>query len=314
MTKQVTNQIMMIRPVAFHMNEQTAVNNYYQKAEKDISVDAIHSEALSQFDTFVEKLRAEGVEVTVFEDTPEPATPDSIFPNNWISFHSDGIIRLFPMFAENRRFERREDILDSLDEKFVIEEVVSYTDWESKSAYLEGTGSLLLDRQNSIAYAAISDRTMLEPLQDFCEEAGYEAVIFHANQSVNGQRLPIYHTNVMMCLGEEFAVVCMESIDDEEEKERLEESLIKTGKELIEITEEQKEQFAGNMLQVVGKNGQRLVVMSSVAFHSLDEKQAQKISNHGKIVHSDIHTIEKLGGGSARCMMAEVFLQKTKLN
>lgn len=308
MTDQITNHIMMIRPVAFHMNEQTAVNNYYQKSEEGASTDQVQQQALDQFDSFVHKLREEGVQVTVFDDTPDPATPDSIFPNNWISFHQNGTIRLFPMFAENRRSERREDILDSFQSNYNVKDVISFTDWEEKGAYLEGTGSLLLDRQNKIAYAAISERTMPEPLQDFCEEAGYEAVSFHANQTVNGERLPIYHTNVMMCLGEGFAVVCMDSIDDEGEKENLKEHLIKTSKELIEISEVQKEQFAGNMLQVVGSNDQRLVVMSSAAFHALDEKQVEQLSRHGKIVHSDIHTIEKLGGGSARCMMAEVFL------
>ncbi|WP_420575446.1 citrulline utilization hydrolase CtlX [Ekhidna sp.] len=307
MSKQITNHIMMIRPVAFYMNEQTAVNNYYQKIEEGVSPDEIQKQAESQFDGFVEKLRAEGVDVTVFDDTKDPATPDSIFPNNWISFHQDGVIRLYPMYAENRRLERREDIVSGLKEKFKVTDVVSYTDWESKAAYLEGTGSLLLDRQNKIAYAAISERTMPDVLEDFCDEAGFDPVTFHALQTVNGKRLPIYHTNVMMCLGEEFAVVCLDSIDDIDERENLLETLEETDKEVIEISEEQKEQFAGNMLQVLGKNDQRLIVMSSAAFNSLTDEQKKQLSRHGKLVHSDIHTIEKLGGGSARCMMAEIF-------
>lgn len=310
MTKQVTNDIMMVRPVAFHMNEQTAVNNYYQQSAGGVSAADVQGEALDQFDAFVEKLRAEGVEVTVFDDTKDPSTPDSIFPNNWISFHQDGVIRLYPMYAENRRAERREDIIDSLKNHFNVTNVINFSQWEEKAAFLEGTGSLLLDRQNKIAYAAVSERTMLEPLNDFCEEAGFEPVTFHANQSVDGKRLPIYHTNVMMCLGEGFAVVCMDSIDDVEEQEILREALIETDKEIVEITEEQKEQFAGNMLQVVGRDDERLVVMSSAAFNSLSESQIERLSGHGRIVHSDIHTIEKLGGGSARCMMAEVFLPK----
>ncbi|MEM7297810.1 MAG: arginine deiminase-related protein [Bacteroidota bacterium] len=308
MTKQVTNHIMMIRPVAFHMNEQTAVNNYYQQKDEGSSEDQTQAEAESQFDGFVEKLRAEGVTVTVFQDTKDPATPDSIFPNNWISFHEDGIIRLYPMYAENRRVERREDIINSLKDSFEVADVLSFTNWESKSAYLEGTGSLLLDRQNKIAYAAISERTMPEVLEDFCEKTGYTKVAFKANQTVKGERLPIYHTNVMMCLGEQFGLVCLDSIDDESERQNLIDSLEKTGKEIIDISESQKEEFAGNMLQVVGKDEQRLVVMSSAAFHSLSEDQIQRLEAHGKILHSDIHTIEKLGGGSARCMMAEVFL------
>ncbi len=310
MTDQITNHIMMVRPVAFHMNEQTAVNNHYQQSEEGVSGAEIQQEALSQFDEFVEKLRAKGVIVTVFEDTLEPPTPDSIFPNNWISFHQDGTIRLYPMFAENRRRERREDIIDSIKNQVEIKDLVSFTSWEEQGAYLEGTGSLLLDRQNKIAYVAISARTMLGPLQDFCEEADFEPVTFHANQTVGEKRLPIYHTNVMMCLGEAFAVVCMDSVDDKEERKALLESLMKTEKELIEISEAQKEQFAGNMLQVIGRDDQRLVMMSSAACHSLHEKQVEQLSHHGEIVHSDIHTIEKLGGGSVRCMMAEVFYRK----
>ncbi len=310
MTDQITNHIMMIRPAAFYMNEQTAVNNYYQQSEADMSLEEVQNHALQQFDSFVDKLRQEGVDVTVFDDTVDPSTPDSIFPNNWISFHQDGSIRLYPMYAENRRLERREDIIDSLRSKFAIGEIVNFSHWEEKAAYLEGTGSLLLDRQNKVAYAAISERTMLDPLNDFCDEADFKAITFHANQTVEGQRLPIYHTNVMMCLGERFAVVCMDSIDDDGEKERLRRKLGETNKELIEISDTQKEQFAGNMLQVVGKDEERLVVMSSAAFHSLDSSQIDRLSNHGRILHSDIHTIEKLGGGSARCMMAEVFLPK----
>ncbi|MEP1033403.1 arginine deiminase-related protein [Ekhidna sp.] len=310
MSKQITNNIMMIRPVAFHMNEQTAVNNYYQKNDVSLSSDEIQKEAQIQFDQFVDVLRSEGVNVTVFDDTIEPPTPDSIFPNNWISFHQDGVIRLYPMYAENRRFERREDIIEGLKQAFKVEEVISFTDWESKGAYLEGTGSLLLDRQNKIAYAAISERTMPNVLEDFCDEAGFDPIAFHALQTVNGSRLPIYHTNVMMCLGEAFAVVCLESIDDSEERANLISTLKRTNKEVIDISEHQKEQFAGNMLQVLGANDHRLVVMSSAAYHSLNEDQKERLSKHGRLVHSDIHTIEKLGGGSARCMMAEIFNPK----
>lgn len=300
----------MIRPVAFRMNEQTAVNNYYQKEADGLSASEVQTEAIDQFDQFVNVLRGEGVNVTVFDDTADPATPDSIFPNNWISFHEDTKLRLYPMYAENRRLERREDIVEGLKKSFEIGEVVSFADWESKNAYLEGTGSLLLDRQNKLAYAAISERTMSEVLEDFSKEAGYEPVTFHALQTVEGKRLPIYHTNVMMCLGEEFAVVCLDSIDDTTERANLVSKLESTNKEVIEISEKQKEQFAGNMLQVLGSDNQRLVVMSSAAFNSLDDDQKERLSRHGKLVHSDIHTIEKLGGGSARCMMAEIFNPK----
>ena len=310
MSKQITNSIMMIRPVAFRMNEQTAVNNYYQKKEDEESVEDIQKDALHQFDQFVNVLRAEGVNITVFDDTPEPGTPDSIFPNNWISFHQDGIIRLYPMYAENRRPERREDIIEDLKQSFKVSDIVNYTDWETQDAYLEGTGSLLLDRRNKIAYAAISERTMPDVLRDFCDEADFDPVSFHALQTVNGRRLPIYHTNVMMCLGEKFAIVCLESIDDVEERKNLIAALERTNHEIIDITKRQKEQFAGNMLQVLGNNDQRLIVMSSAAFNSLEEDQKEKLAKHGKLVYSDIHTIEKLGGGSARCMMAEIFNPK----
>ncbi|MCP4457971.1 MAG: amidinotransferase [Cytophagales bacterium] len=300
----------MIRPVAFHMNEQTAVNNFYQKAWDGGTEETIQEKALMEFEGLVSKLKEEGVEVSIFDDTPDPATPDSIFPNNWVSFHEDGMIRLYPMFAPNRRAERRDNILAKLKKNFKVMKVKSYAQWEDKKAYLEGTGSLLLDRQNNIAYAALSDRTMEDPLNAWCDEIGYKAVTFHANQTVSEARLPIYHTNVMMALGEKFAVVCMDCIDDDLEKERLEDSLADTGKEIIEITEEQVEQFAGNMIQVESKDGNRLIVMSSAAYHSLDRVQIRSLSAHGKLIYADLKVIEMLGGGSARCMMSEVFLPK----
>jgi len=294
------------------MNEQTAINNFYQKGWDGGTKEAIQKRALKEFDDMVALLKREGVSVTVFEDTTEPATPDSIFPNNWVSFHDDGIVRLYPMFAPNRREERRDDIITGLKKKFKVKKVVSLVGWEDKRAYLEGTGSMLLDRENKIAYAALSDRTMLEPLEDFCDSIGYDAVTFSANQTVSEARLPIYHTNVMMCLGEKFAVVCMDSIDNEEEKEELEDALVDSGKEIIEISEEQVAQFAGNMIQVIGRNDRRLIVMSNAAYFSLDRVQLGALEKHGTLINSDIQVIEMLGGGSARCMMAEVFLPTKK--
>lgn len=307
MSRQITNHIMMIRPVSFRMNEQTRANNFYQK--EGATSDAQEA-ALKQFDTFVHKLRKEGVVVTVFEDTLQPSTPDSIFPNNWISFHADGKVRLYPMYAENRRLERRQDIVDYFQKEYKVQEVVSFTDWEMQGAYLEGTGSLILDRPNKIAYAAISERTNPEVLDDFSRESGFKVVSFHAFHAVKGKRLPIYHTNVMMCLGEQFAVVCLHSIDGHDDRIKLVHSLQINDKEIIEITETQKEQFAGNMLQVLGAEGETLVVMSTQAYNCLNEDQIQCLERHGRIVHSDIHTIETLGGGSARCMMAEIFNPK----
>ncbi len=314
MTKQITDIIMMIRPVAFRMNKQTTVNNYYQQELSGMTADQIQQKAMAEFDAFVAVLRSSGIYVIVFDDTPYPSTPDSIFPNNWISFHEDGMIRLYPMFAENRRQEHRDDIIAAWKEDFEVTDIQSFVAWEARNSFLEGTGSLLLDRQNKIVYATLSDRTMTNVLEDFCARTGYKPVTFHANQTVNGERLPIYHTNVMMCLGEHFAVVCMDSVDDDGEKAVLAESLSQTGKELLEISEMQKEHFAGNMLQVMNKDDNRLIVMSSSAYYSLDEGQIKRLETNGQIVHVDIRTIETLGGGSVRCMMAEVFLQKKENN
>lgn len=310
MTRQVTDTLMMIRPAAFHLNEQTAVNNYYQKVIAGLDEREIQKRALKEFDQFVEKLKAEGIHVVVFEDRLDPVTPDSVFPNNWISFHENGEIILYPMYAENRRLERRDDIISTLGESYKITTISGYTDWEAQNKFLEGTGSLILDRQHKIAYAAVSERTHPDVLADFSKNTGYKVISFLANQNVNGKRLPIYHTNVMMCLGESFAVICADCIDDEAECKKLIHSLQSTGKEVIFITEEQKERFAGNMLQVENEKGVKYVVLSESAYASLSEDQRAQLRKHGKLLHSSLDTIESLGGGSARCMMAEVFLPK----
>lgn len=313
MTRQITDTLMMIRPVAFHLNEQTAVNNYYQRAIEGLSKEEIQLQALKEFDAFVNTLRAHGIEVIVFGDTIDPPKPDSIFPNNWVSFHESGEIILYPMFAENRRLERREDILQDLQRSFKISEISAFTDWENKSKYLEGTGSLILDRQNKLAYAAISERTAPEVLEEFRTKTGYIVVAFQAFQTVNGERKPIYHTNVMMCVGEAFAVVCAEAIDDQKERKYVLESLEKTGKEVVLITENQKERFAGNMLQVQNKQNEKFIVMSESAYKVLTKGQRDQLARHGQLLYSSLDTIESLGGGSARCMMAEVFLPKRDL-
>ncbi|HNP32787.1 MAG TPA: arginine deiminase-related protein [Flavobacterium sp.] len=309
--KQTTNSILMIRPVAFHRNEQTAVNNYYQKELAGLSPVAINAQAQKEFDTFVAKLRKVGVNVIVVEDTLEPSTPDSIFPNNWISFHENGDVALYPMFAENRRPERREDILDILeDEGFQINQIVDYTSAEEDNIFLEGTGSLLLDRENGKAYCALSPRADEEIMIEFCEDFELTPVIFEAFQTVNGERKLIYHTNVMMSLGDTFAVICADSIDDKKERKMVLDSLRGDDKEIILITEEQVNSFAGNMLEVKGKNDERFVVMSEAAYKSLTKKQIAQLEAHVEIIHSSLDTIEACGGGSARCMMAEIFLPK----
>lgn len=309
--KQTTNSILMIRPVAFRMNEQTAVNNYYQKVLDGLSSETVNAKAQEEFDTFVAKLRKVGVNVTVVEDTIEPSTPDSIFPNNWISFHESGDVVLYPMFAENRRGERREDILDVLeDEGFVIKEIMDYTQAEDDGIFLEGTGSLLLDRENGKAYCALSPRAEEELMIEFCEDFEFTPVIFEAFQTVNGKRELIYHTNVMMTLGDTFAVICADCIDDKKERKMVLDSLRGDDKEIILITEDQVNNFAGNMLEVKGKNDERFLVMSESAYKSLTKKQIAQLEAHVEIIHSSLDTIEACGGGSARCMMAEIFLPK----
>jgi len=301
----------MIRPVNFRMNEQTAVNNDYQKELGDVLPATVQAKALKEFDDFVLKLRSVGVEVIVIEDTPNPNTPDSIFPNNWISFHQDGTVVIYPMFAENRRQERREDVLEVLEENgFVIENVVDYTAAEEEEIFLEGTGSLLLDRVNKKAYCALSPRADEDLLIEFCEDFEYTPVPFIANQTVEGNRIAIYHTNVMMALAEDFAVVCLNAIDDKKERKQLVKELKEDGKEIINITENQVIHFAGNMLQVIGNNNQRYTVMSAAADAILTQEQRNKIEKSSIVLSSSLETIEACGGGSARCMMAEVFLPK----
>lgn len=307
---QITNTILMIRPVAFRMNEQTAVNNYFQE-EIDAQNQTINARAQKEFDDFVTILRKNGVHVIVVDDTKEPDTPDSIFPNNWISFHANSTVAVYPMFAENRRKERREDIFDKLEnEGYKIKDIVDYTSAEEDGLFLEGTGSILLDRVNRKAYCALSKRADEELFVEFCEDFDCFPVLFTANQTVDGKRMPIYHTNVMMAMAENFAVICLDTIDDKKERKNVSEHLKKDGKEIIVITEEQMHHFAGNMLQVYGANEERFMVMSSAAYYSLRQDQLDAITKHCNIIHSSLETIETCGGGSARCMMAEVFLPK----
>ena len=308
---QTTNSILMIRPVAFRMNEQTAVNNYYQKVLDNLLPATVNAKAQEEFDAFANKLRAVGVYVIVVDDTPQPDTPDSIFPNNWISFHETGDVVLYPMFAENRRGERREDVLDILEDNgFVINEIMDYTSAEEDGFFLEGTGSIVLDRENGKAYCALSPRADEELFIEFCEDFEYSPVIFEAFQTVNGERKPIYHTNVMMCIGDTFAVICADCIDDKKERKMVLDSLRGDDKEIILITEAQVNNFAGNMLEVLGADDRRYLVMSSSAHQSLTKKQIAQLEEHVTILSSSLDTIEACGGGSARCMMAEVFLPR----
>lgn len=307
---QSTSTVLMIRPAQFRSNEQTAVNNFFQ-ADSETKIVGLNTKAQAEFDALVNKLIDAGIEVVVVNDTSETDTPDAIFPNNWISFHENGDVILYPMFAENRRLERREDIIEILESKgFVAEEIMDYSAAEEDGYFLEGTGSMVLDRENKKCYAALSSRTDEELTIEFCEDYEYNPVIFEAFQTVNGKREPIYHTNVMMSVGTNFAVICNEAIDDKKERKMVMDNLKEDGKELILITEKQMHHFAGNMLEVSNTKGDKFVVMSTQAYQSLNKGQIGTLEKYAQIIHSDLTTIETNGGGSARCMIAEVFLPK----
>lgn len=304
---QTTPHLLMIRPVAFGLNLQTARSNAFQNT--NAPQNNVQEKALAEFDAFVAILRAHDIDVTVIDDTLEPHTPDSIFPNNWISFHKEGSVFLYPMQAENRRLERRDDIIDRLSEVFDIREINDLSATENNGEYLEGTGSMVLDREHKIAYACLSIRTQRKVLDIFCKETGYTSFTFHA---VDENGMAIYHTNVMMCVGDKFVVVCLDSIRDLTEKELIIKRFEETGKEIIEISLAQMNQFAGNMLQVLNKKGQSFLIMSKSAHDSLNNSQIAQINKYTQILSSPIPTIEENGGGSARCMMADIHLSKLK--
>ena len=305
---QTAKTVLMVEPIAFGYNSQTAENNYFQKEQKEAN---IQEKALEEFNAFATKLREKGIEVITVKDTLEPYSPDSIFPNNWVSFHDDGTVALYPMFAMNRRVERRPEILQALqNEGFTIDKVEDLSPAENEEKYLEGTGSMIFDHEYKIAYGSVSLRLDENLFREFCEKFGYRPVVFHSFQNVGNQRLPIYHTNVMMCVAQQFVVICLDCIDDEMEREKVQETIKSTNKELIEISEDQMQQFAGNMLQVQNQEGQQFLVMSETAYKSLKEKQINQIEMHSEIIYADLNTIETNGGGSARCMLAEVFLPR----
>jgi hypothetical protein len=298
---QTTSHILMIRPVNFGFNAQTAVNNAFQVAGADV---AAQEKAQLEFDNFVTTLRSHGVFVTVINDTPEPHTPDSIFPNNWISFHDGGTICLYPMFAENRRQERKPAVIEQVKQSFSIINTLDFTSYEKENLYLEGTGSMVLDRDNKLAYACLSPRTHQQVLDDFCKKMGYRPVLFTA---VDAGGKAVYHTNVIMCVADRYVVICLDSLPNHEENKMVQEMIGNSGKELIRISPDQMNRFAGNMLQVHDKAGEKLLVMSSQAYQSLQPEQIKKLESYNRILHAPLTTIETNGGGSARCMMAEIF-------
>ena len=299
---QTTSHILMIQPVNFGYNAETAVNNAFQAQNNERNVQL---KARKEFDDFVTVLQNNGVDVTVVEDTPLPHTPDSIFPNNWISFHTDGTILLYPMYALNRREERKEHVLNRIKEKFIIRNQIDLSNYEEKNKFLEGTGSMVLDRESKIAYACISPRTDEKVLAYFCSQMNYKPVVFNATDG-NGQA--IYHTNVLMCVADRYVVICLESISDPVQNKLVAETIINSNKKLIPISLHQMNHFAGNMLQLDSKDGEKLLVMSSQAYESLTTDQLRELAGLNRIIHSPLTTIETNGGGSARCMMAEVHL------
>ena len=294
----------MIRPVNFSFNAETAVNNAFQVSGAEAGA---QKKALEEFNGFVRLLTDNGVDVTVIDDTPQPYTPDSIFPNNWVSFHHTGTICLYPMFAANRRLERKPGIIKAIGEKFKIDTTLDFSGYEDQKKFLEGTGSMVLDRDNKIAYACLSPRTAEEVLRDFCRKMNYTPEIFIAADST-GQ--PIYHTNVMMCVADRYVVVCLESVKNEKEREHLTATIRHSGKTIIPITPGQMNHFAGNMLQMHSKKGEKLLVMSTQAYESLTQEQINQLQGFNRILHSPLTTIETNGGGSARCMLAEIHLEQ----
>ena len=292
--------IMMIEPVSFGFNEETASNNYFQQ---NTHIEDAQTKALKEFQQFVDRLSSQDVDVLVVKDTPSPLTPDSIFPNNWISIHEEGTMVLYPMFAKNRRMERKQTVIDAVKETIDVKEIVDFTHFENSKQYLEGTGSMVLDRQNKIAYACISERTDKDLFASFCSKMNYTPMLFHAHDQ-NG--LMIYHTNVLMCMADQYVVICLDAIYDQVEKEKLVEQFNATQKEIITISFDQMNHFCGNMLQIKNKHGRHFLVMSTQAYQHLTPEQVNRLENYQPIIHSDITTIETLGGGSARCMMAEL--------
>ncbi|MBK8787469.1 MAG: amidinotransferase [Chitinophagaceae bacterium] len=300
---QHTSHLLMIQPVNFGFNTETAVNNTFQK---NMGGD-VQQQALQEFTDFVAVLRKNKIDVTVVKDSLHPATPDSIFPNNWISFHADGRIFLYPMFAVNRRLERKTAVQEAVKSNFSFTEIIDLTGSENDGLFLEGTGSMVLDRENKIAYACLSPRTDEKLLNEFCKLIDYNPITFKA---IDNTGVDIYHTNVMMCIAKTFAVVCLESVTVHEDKAKLIGSLIKINKEIVDISLQQLNHYAGNMLQVINEEGELLLIMSTQAYQSLTNAQIEILQKHNRIIHSSLNTIESVGGGSARCMMAEVFLLK----
>ena len=297
-------EILMVRPFQFYFNQQTAANNFFQS---NINIENANELAIAEFDAMVERLRAQQINVKVIQDTKDPSTPDSIFPNNWISTHTNGTLCLYPMFAQNRRAERKLSVIEFLQANYKIENTLDLTDLEKEGKFLEGTGSMVLDHKNKIAYGCLSERLDKNAFNEWCDKMQFKAIAFKA---VDDKAQPIYHTNVMMCMANQFVVICLESIPNEQEKQIVLESFKKSNKEVIEISQDQLNHFAGNMLQVFDINGKPHLIMSEQAYKSLHTAQLKSLEKYNPLLPISIPTIEALGGGSTRCMMAEIYLSQ----
>ena len=295
-------EILMVRPYQFYFNQQTATNNFFQS---NINIENANELAIAEFDAMVEKLRAHQILVKVVQDTQEPSTPDSIFPNNWISTHAGGTLCLYPMYAENRRAERKLSVIEFLQANYKIENVLDLTDLEKEGKFLEGTGSMVLDYQNKIAYGCLSERLDKEAFISWCSKMQFKPIAFKA---VDDKAQPIYHTNVMMCMANQFVVICLDSIPNEAEKQMLLDSFLQTHKEVIEISQDQLNHFAGNMLQVFDTAEKPHLIMSEQAYSTLNAAQLKSLEKYNPLLPISIPTIEAIGGGSTRCMMAEIHL------
>ena len=301
------HSVLMIRPCNFRVNQETLENNFFQTKSIQLENDFILNQAIIEFDSLVKKMKASGINVLVYQDDFKHDTPDSIFPNNWVTFHKDKKIAIYPMFAENRRLERSENVIVFLEENNVkINEVIDYSEAEKNNFFLEGTGSMVLDRINKKTYCSISERTSENLIDEFCSDFNYMPIIFNSFHTVDSKRQKIYHTNVMMCVGKKFAVICLDSIDNKNERNKVIQSLEDDNKEIIIISEDQLNSFAGNMIElIVNKNS--FLIMSQIAYNSLNKNQIKRLSKYSKIISSSVDTIEKCGGGSVRCMIAEIF-------
>jgi hypothetical protein len=304
----LASTLLMVRPAAFGFNEETAANNYFQ-SHPAISKEELQQKVLAEFDTMVTILRSHGITVLVVEDTKEPSKPDAIFPNNWLSTSPNGTVAVFPMYAANRRIEKREEIVEELAKDYIVKDLQDWSEYEAEGRFLEGTGSMIIDYENKMIYACVSERTSLSVLEKYAAANGFQAIAFLATDK-NG--MPVYHTNVMMALGENFCVLCEEAIEEEWELIAVRQLLQSTSHTIVTITREQMHQFAGNMMQVINNNGQTFLVLSQTAYNSLTKEQRKQLEGFTTLLPIDVPTIEEVEGGSVRCMMAEIFLERKK--